>query len=116
VTADSIEHVVERGCLCEVRKFRKQKLLEGLTSGVGATLQLSMYVVWELANQHVGHACIVLSAEQMCQGKCQGKNTSAGTVEVFLPSRLGLNSLPGRKEPEGEQGRYAGGDTGHQDR
>ena len=53
--------------LRNAREFGREKLLKRLTCGFGAALEARVDVGWEVSNQHVRHACIMLALRSRSQ-------------------------------------------------
>lgn len=66
-TSDAIEDVVERGGAGEASQFAREVLLQRLSFRPGAPLQVCVDILWEISDQHIRHACILLSRRTQMQ-------------------------------------------------
>jgi hypothetical protein len=80
---DPVEHVVDGRPLGEALQFGGKVLLQGLAPLLGAEHQSGMDVVGEVANEHAGHACIVLSNRDIF--KALGEIQMAGPARLAAP-------------------------------
>lgn len=58
---DPGDHLGDSWRLSDTREFIGQVLLERLTRGLGAALQVRVDIDWKISDQHVRHACIMLA-------------------------------------------------------
>ena len=61
VSLDAIEHVVEARLLCQALQLGREVLLKRLAAPLSLPLKRSVDIGWEITNEHVCHACIMLS-------------------------------------------------------
>jgi hypothetical protein len=67
---DAIEHVVESRLLCQAFQLGKEILLERLAAPLGPPLKRSVDIGWEITNEDVDHACVVISFRVLGQAVC----------------------------------------------
>nr|MDA8207919.1 hypothetical protein [Actinomycetota bacterium] len=58
---DPIEHFVETRLLCQALQLGREVLLKRLAAPLSPPLKRSVDIGWEITNEHVCHACIVIS-------------------------------------------------------
>ena len=61
VPLDPIEHFVETWLLCQALQLDREVLLKRLAALLSPPLKRSVDIGWEITNEHVCHACIMLS-------------------------------------------------------
>ena len=62
---DAVKHVADCRPVGETLQFDREVLLEGLSFARSSALKLSMYVLWDVSDEHVRHAFIMLSHRRM---------------------------------------------------
>jgi hypothetical protein len=58
---DAVKHVADCRPVGETLQFDREVLLEGLSFALSSAPKLSMYILWDVSDEHVRHAFIMLS-------------------------------------------------------
>ena len=61
VLLDAIEHFVKTRLLCQALQLGREIMLERLAAPLSPPLKRSVDIGWEITNEHVCHACIMIS-------------------------------------------------------
>ena len=99
VSLDPIEHFVETRLLCQALQLGREVLLKRLAALLSPPLKRSVDIRWEITNEHVCHACIMLSYRVPGQAasRDEGEQTTMELAQVRIATTQQLSSPPAHR-------------------
>jgi len=103
VSLDAIEHFVETRLLCQALQFGSQILLKRLAAPLSPPLKRSVDIGWEITNEHVCHAFIMISywvrGQAVSRDEDEQTTTELARVRITTTQQLqgGANTMSGSK-------------------
>lgn len=107
VSLDAIEHLVETRLLCQALQLGGEILLERLAAPLCPPLQRSVDIGWEITNEHVCHAIILIS--YWVPGQAVARDEDEQTTTEFARVCDGVWTV----DPEVGRDPAAAGGPGH---
>ena len=85
VSLDAIEHFVETRLLCQALQLGSEILLERLAALLSPPLKRSVDIGWEITNEHVCHAYMMISHRVPGQAvsRDEGEQTTMELAQVL---------------------------------
>ena len=92
VSRDAIEHFVETRLLCQALQLGSEILLKRLAASLSPPLKRSVNIGWEITNEHVCHACIMISYR--VPGQAVSRDEGEQTAMELTRVRIASGQLP----------------------
>jgi len=95
VSLDAIEHFVETRLLCQALQLGHEILLKGLAALLSPPLKRSVDIGWETTNEHVCHACIMISHRVAGQAVSwdEGEQTAMEFAQVRVATTQQISKI-----------------------